>query len=127
MRNRCARLAHLARGDPTETLPAVSGGGNDDVAASVERRWQEEGHGDEWMEATVQEAAAAMKAGRRRALEQEIERQVLLARVRGLRFSRNGFLRLFRHRINVLIDSLMDGVVLSHANLRWRPRAPNPC
>lgn len=71
MRTRCARLARLARGDPVDVLP-------DTVTRRVDGTTSEgdkcEEHNDEWAEAGVQEAAVAMEAGRRRALEEEVER-----------------------------------------------------
>lgn len=73
MRTRCARLARLARGDPVDVLP-------DAVTRRVNGTTPEgdkcEEHNDEWAEAGVQEAAVAMEAGRRRALEEEVERLV---------------------------------------------------
>ncbi|CBN80212.1 expressed unknown protein [Ectocarpus siliculosus] len=81
MRNRCARLARLARGDTADggspsgaaAAPAVvSGAGRSGTPGrlrSEERREEDEC----WVAAGVQEAAAAMEAGRRRDLEQEVE------------------------------------------------------
>ncbi|CAM9536480.1 unnamed protein product [Ectocarpus fasciculatus] len=81
MRIRCARLARLARGDTADggspsgaaAAPTVaSGAGRSDAPGrlrSEERRAEDEC----WVAAGVQEAAAAMEAGRRRSLEQEVE------------------------------------------------------
>lgn len=73
MRTRCARLARLARGDPVDVF-------RDTVTGRVDGNFSEsekcEELNDEWAETGVQEAAVAMEAGRRRALEEEVERLV---------------------------------------------------
>lgn len=71
MRTRCARLARLARGDPVDVCPDTVTRCMDGTPSEGEKC---EEHNDEWAEAAVQEAAAAMAAGRRRALEEEVER-----------------------------------------------------
>lgn len=78
MRTRCARMARLARGDPVDVRPAstAAGGGACDAAGREKERPGERVDDECWVEAGVQEAAAAMEAGRRRALEEEIERRV---------------------------------------------------
>lgn len=72
MRTRCARLARLARGDSADACPPAGGGGGGGVGGTGETASMDE----YWVEAGVQEAAAAMEAGRRRALEEEIDRLV---------------------------------------------------
>lgn len=71
MRTRCARLARLAGGDPAAVFPDTVPRGMDGTVMEGEKC---EEKNDEWAEAGVQEAAAAMAAGRRRALEEEVER-----------------------------------------------------
>ncbi|CAM9943102.1 unnamed protein product [Hapterophycus canaliculatus] len=74
MRTRCARLARLARGDPADACS--SGGAAAAGASRTAGRGREIIVKDEcWVEPGVQEAAAAMEAGRRQALEDEIERR----------------------------------------------------
>lgn len=81
MRTRCARLARLARGDPadTRTASAAPVDGASNAAGSSRERADGRVEDECWIEARVQEAAAAMEAGRRRALEEEIERRVSAA------------------------------------------------
>eukprot|EP00903_Cladosiphon_okamuranus_P006177 g6074.t1 len=69
MRTRCARLARLARGDSADAGPPAGGGGGGGGGGTEEGASADEC----WVEAGVQEAAAAMEAGRRRALEEEVE------------------------------------------------------
>lgn len=82
MRTRCARLARLARGDTADggspsgaaAAPAVSSGAGRSGAPGRLRSEERRAEDECWVAAGVQEAAAAMEAGRRRALEQEVER-----------------------------------------------------
>lgn len=72
VRDMHARYARLARGGPVEDLSptaAAVGGGN----AALNTGEGREARGNSWVEAGVKEATAAMEAGRRRALEKEIE------------------------------------------------------
>ena len=64
MRTRCARLARLARGDSADARSPAGGERAEDEC---------------WVEAGVQEAVAAMEAGRRRDLEEEIVRSVFFS------------------------------------------------
>lgn len=73
LRARCARLARLVRGDPADGGPPAA------AAAAPTARAAPAADGgrpeDEcWVENGVQKAAAAMEAGRRRAVEEEVER-----------------------------------------------------
>lgn len=73
VRDMHARCARLARGDQVEnwsTAAAAVGAGNAALLGTSEGR---ENRSDSWVGAGVQEAAAAMETGRRRALEEEIE------------------------------------------------------
>ncbi|CAN0294336.1 unnamed protein product, partial [Ectocarpus sp. 12 AP-2014] len=81
MRNRCARLARLARGDTADgdspsgaaAAPAVASGAGRSGAPGRPRSEERREEDECWVAAGVQEAAAAMETGRRRALEQEVE------------------------------------------------------
>lgn len=74
MRARCARLARVARGEPADPAKVTARNGDTTEARPENREGQHQSQGDEWVEAAVQEAAVAMESGRRRTLEEEIER-----------------------------------------------------
>lgn len=73
IRTRYARLARLACGLSVDVFPDTVTRRVDGTISEEERC---EEHVDEWAETGVQEAAVAMEAGRRRALEEEVERLV---------------------------------------------------
>lgn len=73
MRTRCTRLARLSRGDPVDDPPSSISDGRNSTRTRLEGREREK-RSDGWVEAGVQEAAAAMEAARRRSLEEEVER-----------------------------------------------------
>lgn len=74
MRARCARLARVARGESVEPANVVAPHSDTIEVRTEKGEGQHQSKGDEWIEAAVQDAAVAMESGRRRALEEEIER-----------------------------------------------------
>lgn len=74
MRTRCTRLARLARGEPVDSADTDMTAGGETRRDGNGKEGQAERQTNDWEEATVQEAAVAMELGRRRALENEVER-----------------------------------------------------